>query len=110
MKSLSEHPDYVAQQERYDSIRGQALLDPPKFTKIEINQRAVRMRHLLTLDPSAVYHTVGDSAVIYYRSSVSRPYEPGTCTRIVLAPDGKHRKIDQVGFDPRRPVKEEVVA
>ena len=96
MIPLSEHPEYIAQQERY------ALLGPGKpYTKIEISQLAVHIKHLLTLDPTAVYKIVGDSTVVYYDSGY-KPKPPGHVARIILAPDGSHRRIDTVGFDPRQ--------
>jgi hypothetical protein len=65
---------------------------------------AVHLRHLLSLDPTAVYNIVGDSTVVYYISDKMK-YEAGkACTRIVLAPNGKHRRIGAVGFDPRTKV------
>jgi hypothetical protein len=62
---------------------------------------AVQLRYLLHLDPTAVYHVVGDSLVIYYDSPHGKPLEPGQACRIILAPDGTRRRIGIVNIDPR---------
>jgi hypothetical protein len=67
----------------------------------DVHRLAVRLRDLLHLDPTAVYHVVGDSTVVYYDSPHAKALEPGQACRIILAPDGKHRRIGIVNIDPR---------
>lgn len=62
---------------------------------------AVGLRYIKYLDPTAVYHVVGNSTVVYYDSPHGMEHPPGSSCRIVLAPDGKHRRIGIVGIDPR---------
>lgn len=62
---------------------------------------AVSLRHLLSLDDQAVYTLVAGSTVVYYVSPHMKETPEGGCARIVLAKDGKTRRIGVVGFDPR---------
>jgi hypothetical protein len=62
---------------------------------------ATHLRHIKSLDPAAVYKIVAGSTVVYYDSPHGKVLPPGSCCRIVLAPNGKHRRIGIVGFDPR---------
>lgn len=90
MNPLSTHP--ALQVHHHQRSRAEyAPVDP----------LAVGLRHILHLDPTAVYHVVGDSTVVYYDSPHGQPLDPGQACRIVLAPDGKHRRIGIVDVDPR---------
>lgn len=67
----------------------------------DVDKLAMHLRHLLSLDRTAVYNEVGGSTIVYYVSG-NASYGPGEmCTRIVLAPNGDRRRIGRVGFDPR---------
>lgn len=85
MKSIIDHPALAATRAPFAPMR-------------DIDRLAVGLSCIRHLDPTAVYHIVGDSTVAYYHSPHA---EPGGVARIVLAPNGKHRRIDRVGFDPR---------
>lgn len=84
MNQLSSHPALGEHRDVFAPMR-------------DVDKLAVGLHYLKYLDPTAVYHVVGNSTVVYYDSPHG---EPGVA-RIVLAPDGKHRRIDRVGFDPR---------
>jgi hypothetical protein len=91
MVSLATHP----------ALQAEAKRDP--FAPMtDEHKLGVQLHHLLHLDPTAVYHVVGDSTVIYYDSPhAAKALEPGQACRIILAPDGKHRRIGIVNIDPR---------
>jgi hypothetical protein len=109
MIALTEHPVvrameayYAACYERGQAARETGALIPSIPDKPEQFYLGVRLRHLLQMDPNAVYHMVGDSTVAYYVSGKATNTPAGGCCRIVLAPDGKHRRIGPVGHDPRK--------
>lgn len=62
---------------------------------------AVSLRHIVSLDPEAVYMRDAGAVVIYYISPWMKDIPPGGCGRIVYDKRGHFRRIDRVGFDPR---------
>lgn len=68
----------------------------------DADKLAVHLRHLLILDPNAVYYEPlnSDSTIVYYKSPHAKPAPPGGCCRLVLDSVGKHRRIDLVGYRP----------
>jgi hypothetical protein len=95
VEKLMNHPVVIDMTAYYDRVREEGFIGSEKPEGFNLG---VHLRYLLDLDPTAVYHEVGESTIVYYVSPKSRI--PGV-GRIVLAPDGRHRRIDTVGFDPR---------
>lgn len=93
MNPLSSHPALHV----HTPQASRATYQPPT----DAEKLAVHLRHIMHLDPTAVYHVVGDSTVVYYHSQFGKPVEPGQACRLVLAPDGDHRRIGIVDVDPR---------
>jgi hypothetical protein len=89
MNPLASHP--ALQVQRRD----------PFAPMTDVHKLAFHIRHLLSLDSTAVYHVVGDSTVVYYDSPHGQPLDAGQACRIVLAPDGTRRRIGIVDVDPR---------
>lgn len=88
MTALADHPALAARRGRFAPME-------------DVHKLAVHLHNLLYLDPSAVYRMNGGSTVVYYHSALAKPLPEGSSCRIVLAPDGKHRRIGIVGVDPR---------
>lgn len=96
MKALTEHPVHIETQEYYDRVRQEGFIGKKRPEQFQLG---VHLKYLLELDPRAVFLIRGNSTVVYYTSQFAREKEG--IARIVLDPQGNHRRIDTVYFDPR---------
>jgi hypothetical protein len=95
MEPLSNHPTVL----REYRPREPGHTFPPPMTDEDNLQ--MHLRHLLSLDLRAVFHMVGGSTVVYYRSPHAHYESDEACFRIVLGERGQRLRMDRVGFDPR---------